>query len=252
MILAIDCASSTASVALGGGDEDVVRWHAASERGWSESLLDRVAELLAEAGRAPGDPRPLGPVRGPGSFTGVRIGLSIALGLHQSLGSRAGTVSTHDALEQWSRDQVADLPDGSLTAVDALRGGWFVRRIPSSPRDPVAASAVAVDERGADAEHLYRGSDSDRGVDDGQGIVRVTQDDPLLREAPLVVGFGVSSLALKAELVEPSALAPAVVRLAAAASAPVTVDQPHTLSRPLYLQDPELRRSGAAPAPRRR
>ena len=52
----------------------------------SGRLLEMIAEVLAEAGAKPADLGGVVALAGPGSFTGLRIGLATALGLHQALG----------------------------------------------------------------------------------------------------------------------------------------------------------------------
>lgn len=89
MLLALDVASSTCTVAL----FDPAREIALAEKVWrsrrrqTEETLPAVEEVLAQAGAAMDDVRFLAVTTGPGSFTGVRIGISvvkgIALGLSQ-------------------------------------------------------------------------------------------------------------------------------------------------------------------------
>ena len=75
----------------------------------ADTRLHRVGGLVALAG--------------PGSFTGLRVGLATVLGLHQALGIPATTLSNLEVLA-FSGGGDREL---RLGAVDALRGEWFVQ-----------------------------------------------------------------------------------------------------------------------------
>jgi tRNA threonylcarbamoyladenosine biosynthesis protein TsaB len=57
-------------------------------RGMSEELMPALERLFARTGWVPGDLEAVGVVVGPGSFTGVRVGLSAVKGLCEGLGIR--------------------------------------------------------------------------------------------------------------------------------------------------------------------
>jgi tRNA threonylcarbamoyl adenosine modification protein YeaZ len=68
------------------------------ERSRSEDLLPVVAHVLAEAGAEAGELEAIYFSRGPGSFTGIRIGIATALGLRDSLNISVHGISLFDAL----------------------------------------------------------------------------------------------------------------------------------------------------------
>jgi tRNA threonylcarbamoyladenosine biosynthesis protein TsaB len=78
--LAIDTSTEQAGLALGVGDRVVVRSWAAG-RTQTTSVLPAIDELFAEAGVAPGDVSSVVVATGPGTFTGLRVGMSIAKGI---------------------------------------------------------------------------------------------------------------------------------------------------------------------------
>lgn len=64
----------------------------------SERLMPAIDRLLADAGWSPGDLTGLAVAVGPGSFTGLRIGLSAVKGLALALGIPIAAVPTLDAM----------------------------------------------------------------------------------------------------------------------------------------------------------
>ena len=122
LILAFDTATRVATSALVRDGE--VLGERVSQ---AVTLLEEVDDLLRAAGAAPGDLDALAVGTGPGSFTGVRIGLATARGLALSLGIPAAGVSTLDAL-------AAGAP-GALPVIDARRGEVFVPLRPAKPEE---------------------------------------------------------------------------------------------------------------------
>ena len=83
-MLAIDTCGPSGSVALGrlaGRDLEVLGQIELEGRTYSATLVAAVRELLASAGVGLGDLGGIVAVNGPGSFTGVRVGLSAVKGL---------------------------------------------------------------------------------------------------------------------------------------------------------------------------
>jgi tRNA threonylcarbamoyladenosine biosynthesis protein TsaB len=87
MILVLDTATRTPLIGLARPDGSLVgqrQWQSHHRHG--EELLQRIDELLAEAGVARGDLSGVVVGTGPGSFTGLRIGLATAKTIAYSLG----------------------------------------------------------------------------------------------------------------------------------------------------------------------
>ena len=112
LTLAFDTATGVATSALVDGD-DVLGERASR----AQTLLEDVDALLRQAGAHPADIRRLAVGIGPGSFTGVRIGLAAARGLALSLGVEGAGVSTLAAL-------AAGAP-GAVPVIDAKRKEVF-------------------------------------------------------------------------------------------------------------------------------
>jgi tRNA threonylcarbamoyladenosine biosynthesis protein TsaB len=112
LILAFDLATSVVTSAL------VRDGEALAERvSRPRSVLEDIDLLLREAGVEPGELDALAVGIGPGSFTGVRIGLSTARALAFALDVPAAGVSTLDML-------AAGAP-GAVPVIDAKRGEVF-------------------------------------------------------------------------------------------------------------------------------
>ena len=87
MILAIDTATLDASVALVTREGQLRASRQARVTTHSEALLGMIAAVLEEAGVRPDDLAAVACGAGPGSFTGLRIGLATAKGLCLAVGS---------------------------------------------------------------------------------------------------------------------------------------------------------------------
>lgn len=79
-LLAVDAATEACSVALLTGDSIYER-HVVSPRGHAQRLLNMVDEVTTEAGMTLKSLDAIAFDRGPGSFTGVRVGTSVTQGL---------------------------------------------------------------------------------------------------------------------------------------------------------------------------
>ncbi len=115
LILAFDTATSVATSALV-RDGDVLGERASAP----VRVLEDVDALLRDAGVEPGDLDGLAVGIGPGSFTGVRLGLATARGLALALDLLVAGVSTLDALSAGAPDAVA--------VIDAKRREIFTRQ----------------------------------------------------------------------------------------------------------------------------
>jgi tRNA threonylcarbamoyladenosine biosynthesis protein TsaB len=133
LTLAFDTATDVATSALVDGGE--VLGERASR---AVTLLEDVDALLRRGGAHPRDLDALAIGIGPGSFTGVRIGLAVARGLGVALDLPGAGVSTLDAL-------AAGAP-GAVPVVDARRSEVFAlvagRYVVLAPADLEVESGV--------------------------------------------------------------------------------------------------------------
>ncbi len=97
MLLALDTSTRQAGVALYDGTRGLVaelNWLSANRH--TEELLPAVAQIMAQARLSPRDLTAVGVALGPGSFTGLRVGLAAAKGLALAQGVSLIGVSTLD------------------------------------------------------------------------------------------------------------------------------------------------------------
>ncbi|MEJ5363483.1 MAG: tRNA (adenosine(37)-N6)-threonylcarbamoyltransferase complex dimerization subunit type 1 TsaB [Desulfosoma sp.] len=97
-VLAVDTSTSSGSVALLDEDAVVAEWTLLSARTHNRRLLDGVDRILAEAGWLLEDVDAFAVTTGPGSFTGIRIGLSTMKAMAWALGKPLVGVGTLPAL----------------------------------------------------------------------------------------------------------------------------------------------------------
>lgn len=112
-VLVIDTCLSACQAAVLDGGRIAVRSEA-MERGQQERLAGMVAEVMAEAGLGFADISRIGVTVGPGSFTGLRVGLAFAKGLGLALGVPVVGIGALEALATGRRGRVA-------AALDARR-----------------------------------------------------------------------------------------------------------------------------------
>lgn len=141
IVLAFDTSMARCSAALWRDGAVVAERAAEIARGHAEALMPMLQEVMAEAGVAYADLERIGVTTGPGSFTGLRIGLSAARGLALATGVSAFGISTLEAVARAAADAH---PDRDIFVVlDTGRPEVFVQRFAPdlSPRTPLAATA---------------------------------------------------------------------------------------------------------------
>jgi len=141
LLLAIDTCGPTGSVALGrlaGRDLEVLGQVELEGRSYSTSLITAVDGLLTEAQIALKDVGGIVVVNGPGSFTGVRLGLAAVKGF-----AEAGAAGEEIPVVAVSRLDVLSRKAAVPTAVlDAHRNEVYLRveRIGAAPRELLAGA----------------------------------------------------------------------------------------------------------------
>lgn len=130
-VLAIETSTTLASVALVEGGQIVLERAHVRPKQSAERLLPLIAELLSEAGWERGSLTRLGVSVGPGSFTGLRVGIACAQGLSLGLGIPLVGVSSLSALARAVPDAV---PGVRCAVLDARRAEVFAAAYAAGPR----------------------------------------------------------------------------------------------------------------------
>lgn len=167
LVLAIDCAAAACSAALcriGDGAEGAQPLASAilpMERGHAEVLMPLLARLREEAGIAWADIGLIAATVGPGSFTGVRIGLSAARGIALATGAPTVAVQSLEVIAAEMRGRSTPTAP-LLVALDSRRGDaygqWF---LPGSahPADIIEIDRMEAPEAVGRAEAILVGGD---------------------------------------------------------------------------------------------
>ena len=98
MILAIEAAVAGGSLSLLSEGSTIAAWAGDSNVSRAEELLPAIATMMAETKFSKADISMIAVAAGPGSFTGIRIGLSTALGLAAGLAVAHASVSLLEAM----------------------------------------------------------------------------------------------------------------------------------------------------------
>ena len=142
-VLALDTALGGCSAAVVDGDRTLAARSEPMTRGHQERLAPLVAEVMAEAGLSFAALERVAVTRGPGSFTGLRVGLAFARTLALALGVPCVGAGTLEAL-------AAEVDGPALAAVPAPHDGLYVQRFVDGRPDgePALVAAGAADLSG--------------------------------------------------------------------------------------------------------
>jgi len=142
-LLAIDTATDRASVALGRTGADALEASLDGARRHAAALLPMIARLLAQAEIGLDDVRGIVLADGPGSFTGLRVGATVAKALSLT---RNLPVLTAPSLMARALAAGAASPAPVLVTSDALRGEAYaaVYRFTADAVETLVAPTVCV------------------------------------------------------------------------------------------------------------
>jgi len=205
IVLGLDTCLNACSVAVLDGERVLAHRREEMARGHQERLAPMAQATMADAGLAFGQLERIGATVGPGSFTGLRVGVAFAKGLASALSIPAVGVGVLEALAAEAAGLVA-------AVVDARRDQVYLQ-VFDEGHPLMAPDALPLGTAAARLAELARGRD----------LALVGSGAPLLAEA-----------APGARVLTPQGCdARIVARLAAT--------RPATPIRPLYLRAPDAR-----------
>jgi len=143
-IISIEASIGGGSIALTADDELIAGWDGGNGRSRSEDVLPAIHDLLHRANISVDRIKTICVGAGPGSFTGIRIGIATALGLARSLGIPAvkgDILSAMASMADGHREVIATVPLG--------RGYYAFRRYTRSCDGKIDHTPIkAIDEKG--------------------------------------------------------------------------------------------------------
>ena len=220
-LLAFDTAAGACSAAVWGGGAVVARRYQRRARGHAEALMPMIEAVLAEADLDYADLDALAVTRGPGTFTGLRIGLAAARGLALATGLPLAGLGTLEVIAAGVPDSFRGRP--VLAGIEARRGELYVQVFGNDGRPAGPPQALAL-----------------------EAAVALATDRPVVvagnAAARLAGALGADALLAPGDG-EPDAAV--LARLAAALPLPAA----GTVVSPLYLRPPDARRRDEAAAP---
>jgi len=161
-VVAIDTASDRFSVAVSAlreGRRDSWLFEADAGMRHSELVMDGLDALMRKAGLAPSDIGGVACMGGPGSFTGLRIGFSIAKGLALSLGVPFAPIPTLDCLAK----PLSFWPGIAVPALDAKKKAFFCAPFRGGARIGPDMDATPIEIARALAESLLPRAETGEG-----------------------------------------------------------------------------------------
>jgi tRNA threonylcarbamoyladenosine biosynthesis protein TsaB len=173
--LVIDTATRQSTVAIGDGPRLMAESRRASEHRHGSLVLEQIEEVLARAGIAAIEIGAIGVGTGPGSFTGLRVGLATAKTLAWGLGCPLVGILTAESLRQAARAALGAEGDANLTVV-----------LPAGARDHYVAP------QGSDPVLRPPGSDLENELG-GRGVISVDLPADVL--GPEAAALGEQALA---------------------------------------------------------
>jgi tRNA threonylcarbamoyladenosine biosynthesis protein TsaB len=142
LVLGIETSTRRGSVALSNGDELVLALAHDEPNAHAEALLPLVTRLFAETGISKSSLERVAVGTGPGSFTGLRVGIALGEGIALGLGLPIVGVCSLEALAR----SVGDAKRPRVAVLDAGRGELFVAGYAADGAEILAPSAIPVAE----------------------------------------------------------------------------------------------------------
>jgi tRNA threonylcarbamoyladenosine biosynthesis protein TsaB len=179
LVLAFDTSGFSGSVALLDGLQVLGRALLDADRRSAQTLAPAIVRLLADCGRKPNEVKLVATTVGPGSFTGLRVGVTTAKTFAYAVGAEVMGVSTLEATAHGAPTDCLKESRDVHVVVDAQRRELFLGRFRSEP---------GIDENEADGLPRLTRLEPDR-------IIPVEEWLGGLAAGTIVTGTGLAKLA---------------------------------------------------------
>jgi tRNA threonylcarbamoyladenosine biosynthesis protein TsaB len=187
-LLAFDSAQAACSAAVMRDGAIVARRIVHMERGHAEALVPMIVAVLADAGIAFAALDRIAVTVGPGSYTGIRVGLAAAKGIGLARGVPLIGVTTLEAVARAARSEHAEGP--MVIVLETKRADLYVQSFDAALRPTSAPAAVA-----PDAVEVPAGA-----VIAGDGAARLKHRLAARRDVKFAAGDGIVDAAVVAAI----------------------------------------------------
>ncbi len=141
-ILAIDCSSSVMKLGLQFGGDRLVKSVIPAEQAHGALIMKGIAQLLQSANCSVSDINAIVVATGPGSFTGLRIGIAAAKGMASALNIPVVGVSLLELAEY----KLAGIGKNVKVVLPFKKGAYFVAALKDGKIDEKSVVAVTFNE----------------------------------------------------------------------------------------------------------
>ena len=128
LILAFDTTAAACSVVLWRDGDVLHSARAVMDYGQAEALMPMIEETMATAGLSYAELDRIAVTIGPGSFTGVRVGLAAARGIAMAADKPVVGVTTMDVVAHGVPENEVKDAAGIIIAIDTKRGDFFAQK----------------------------------------------------------------------------------------------------------------------------
>jgi tRNA threonylcarbamoyladenosine biosynthesis protein TsaB len=174
-ILSFDTTNSLASVAIMVDNKLLSYFVTEESSSQAEKLFYLINKSLKETGLLLDDIDLVSVTNGPGSFTGVRIGLAAALGMRMSSRAKFIALSNFQVLAYQLKEQNKDI----AVALDARRGQIYLQLFNSKLENISEPSFISIEDLSIDKDMLIIGD----GIKQANESLMINADAALLCKA---------------------------------------------------------------------
>jgi len=164
-ILALDSSTRTLKLALKFGGDRLVKSESDADQSHGQIIIKRISDLLSSAGLKQTDLDAIIVSIGPGSFTGLRIGLAAAKGIALALQIPVASVSSFEI----ARSKLSDRTESIYAVTPLTKDQFFVAAVSETTFDSSTIKVLSTNELlelGQHSKLVGLGADLNNIIDD--------------------------------------------------------------------------------------